>query len=493
MAIKLQKYERQVGPSSEAGGVTGSMEVAGSGWGAVGQAARAVGQVGGVLREYGERQQKAQYTSDIANYKGATDGLKTEIELAKNEFLKNPGNKFEDMHEKVVVPMLNDFESSASESGYSADAMEAIQGDWGVERQKIESASIAEIETRRNANYLEGNKQGYYRSKQTGDEEEAAIYLEQIRNLSGDKVANEIVQLGEYNRDINELARLNDIEEINNFKPTSTRPDHVAVIETEKVNLMRRIASEAQTLYVGGLRTFANNASKGEATTQQVNAVAEAGGNPRTIESMNKALLAVSAEDNPKAKKSGLKLVDDYKDGSNSLTLDKGVQKIMDLNLTLTTKSQMVQDMIDASEVLGEKSNSINIGSGIYGTLPGSSLTSKTTSGFKTVAEQDAYRDLNVAVEGALALARNEDDYAKIVDEFVDARKELKKLSKEGLTSADWDANRSAITGRFGSYSTRQINAPQIKPRGGNEVERITADGKTAIYDGQTKEFLRYK
>lgn len=467
MAIKLPKYQRQVRPTAEAGAVRGDVGSAGAEWGAISQFAQTAGAVVG---DYLQKQEAAKESAAKAKYKTDMVAFRQSVSDATDAALRD-GMDYTKVESDVVIPMVEQFDQDLRNKGYSDSIMQKLELEWEYDTAKIAAEASGAIQTRLNADLLEQNKQGYYYEMEQGRPEEAQEHLEHIRILGGVKVANETQQLGEYNRDLNSIRQLQTVEEVEAYKIESTRPDHRASLETERANMRNRIINEKQTLYTGTLSGFSSDVKKGVATTQSVDALEAAGANPRTVDNMRKALAIRQGEDNKDALKSGADIVDKYKDVNDKMTMDKAVQEIMKLNLTLTTKSSMIDDLLEAQENMGNKGAVLSQGIGI-GVAPGLMMTSQTTSGWKSQLEQDAYGELRTSTNEALALSQgDEDTYNAILEQMVEARREMKKLFKGEISRTEWESKRTEIMSGISSYIPQAINAPQVQPTGKFEGE----------------------
>jgi len=215
MAIQLPKYQRQVGsqtsgrtqiqPATDVGAVV--ME------GAVGLGLEA----GKAISAYSEKKKKAQFAADKVKYDKGILQLDSEIEQATNDYLKGAGNSYKDVHDEVVMPMLDKFGTDMADSGLSKDSLDAAKRAWEVDSQKMQAKSIHARERMELDDMVENLKEGYFMASNAGDEEAQKGFEEQLRNVAGEKTANDVISLGVYNKNVNNMYTLTDTDDIDAY------------------------------------------------------------------------------------------------------------------------------------------------------------------------------------------------------------------------------------------------------------------------------------
>lgn len=240
MAIKLQKYQKQVGPSAQGVNVRGDVGSAGAEWGAVSRFAETAGNIVGKFGgDYLEKKRVAKFAADKADYMKNVMELDSEIEEATNAFLSNPDNKFEDIHDKVVVPKLDQFSSLIANRGYGDDGMAFAENNWTVDGEKFLTKSIGDREKRELSNMTAKITDGYYIASNTGNKADMELYESQLRNIAGDKEADRVVALGVYNKNVNSLYSMTDPKDIQEFADSN----EVKRMQPQQYQQFRTLAS----------------------------------------------------------------------------------------------------------------------------------------------------------------------------------------------------------------------------------------------------------
>jgi hypothetical protein len=202
MAIKLPKYEKQVGTASGAGAMQAidpSVATA-----PIRAATEAIGATTDMALDFGARLKKHKDEGDALEAENKYKVWEATLEQKKKE-ARLAGVKDEDIMDKVVVPAMEDFQRGIEEAGYSKKVRDLVDRNWSTRVQMIEAKEQGEVIenaiTRANINkmdygtslLLSGDKEGFDRIV---DELSATMPPEQLENYRSGS------QYSVYNEDI---------------------------------------------------------------------------------------------------------------------------------------------------------------------------------------------------------------------------------------------------------------------------------------------------
>ena len=156
MAIPLKEYRQQVNVSRQTTGVTINPN-------ALTAPARAleaaIEQTGRTVEDYMKTKREAREASERADFKFRVQNFQNNLVQAKSDYLQKGGN-FVNSIDEVYTPMINDFQNSIAEFGYTQNMTEWASEQFAVSGQQILGAEIVAIEEQEVKSYRENVKNG---------------------------------------------------------------------------------------------------------------------------------------------------------------------------------------------------------------------------------------------------------------------------------------------------------------------------------------------
>ena len=142
MAIKLPKYQKQVGVASGAEVYKDVDERAALA--PIQAASQAIGATTDMAMEFGARLKKHKDDGDFADHNNKYKTWEATLEQKKKE-ARLAGVKDEEIMEKVIVPAMEGFQKGIEEAGYSKKVRGLVDKDWSARIQAVEAREQSDI------------------------------------------------------------------------------------------------------------------------------------------------------------------------------------------------------------------------------------------------------------------------------------------------------------------------------------------------------------
>ena len=211
---QIPLYEQNVMPTTQVGGA--QMPVGAP-------VARAVSQLGGTVAslgaDYAKRKSDLRKRAEEADYETGFRSLKNDIEIKRNEYLQS-GKSYSDFETDVMVPMMDDFQKSLGERGYSKTSQELFSQRWGADRQGMLELEAIERSSMELADYTTRIKNDAFLKINSDDETVRQEGLNQLDTLTDAIGAGEVAKLkslGVYQRNTNKMLSMTDPNAIEEF------------------------------------------------------------------------------------------------------------------------------------------------------------------------------------------------------------------------------------------------------------------------------------
>jgi len=237
---------------------------------------------------------------------------------------------------------------------------------------------------------------------------------------------------------------------------TQSFQENTILLQAAKTKLALKQSKEAQVNFQMGTQQFRESISLGNIPTQIIPLLKEQGIDVERIEEMTASLnLAESIIDNPKQVRKAERALDYFRDENNTADFALTFNKIFKLKgITLSTKSELIQELFDASDEMGVKTLGYSMG------YP----SSVKESGWKSDVQKSSYVTLNDNYERALGRSTNKESYNLILEQYIKDRKELNSYWKENpnATLEEWNKVSNSYLGKSASYSVKRVALPVV-------------------------------
>lgn len=157
MAIPLREYRQQVNISKQTTGVAINPNALTAPARAL---ERAIEQTGRTVEDYMKTKRDAREASERADFKFKYQDFQNKLVQAKSDYIQKGQGNFVNSIDEVFAPMINDFQNSIAEFGYTQDMTQWANEQFAVSSQQILGAEIIAIEDQEIKSYQENVKNG---------------------------------------------------------------------------------------------------------------------------------------------------------------------------------------------------------------------------------------------------------------------------------------------------------------------------------------------
>jgi hypothetical protein len=527
MAISLKKYDRQVGVSAQ----TGTQAIGGGLASAMIQEAGmqdqligdAIGALGDVAVDFFEHKAKG----EVAKYEAYKEEWANELEVKKQQGLLDGGLSATDLYDKVVVPEQMAFEKWVSDQGFSSLARQKIDPDvvnFGKKVNVSERLGLIQRQTEENNYNLQQSAQ---------NKEIRARQL--MRNLSGIDVkdytfeqlsdaANAEELLKEADGIYEDLKRTTKAGVVEGLKSTSLYNYYTIEISEldglratkeisgeEYLKRLEAIRSEATELGVGtdeepaklqsqqfqqidNITTAKINNFKGEEVKTKVEAGQQVFVDLATDSLSASDLRKLDIEDPELANSIRISLDAPLRNAAvNDANARKFVEYLEDFKSGKISYTEAIRNVTKIKSSYAVAALSLVHNYAIDAVNSSDSISAYEVMYDDKKIDVDSNTKDFIGQLATFAQQRKADGLADFVNE------KAKAFNKWRNTQGEKPSYEEFRKSQFSELATNIItglNPPQITTMPimeVNTVERVTNDGRTAIFNSETKEFIRYK
>ena len=478
---QIPLYKQNVAPTSQGTGAQLSVEAAVAPW----REATKLGlTIAGEMKDYQKRKSELKEKADIADYETRKRNLQTSLIEAKNDAMMNKKISYLDIYDKVYQPMLNKFNEDTQRRGYSKTSLRNIGEQWGVDRAMIEQKEVSEREQLELSDYVERidqQAQGLIASNDPKDIAKGKAMYDDLSSIVGEARSinmksiaelNKIrVDISEFNRQYNETGdHKKYIEQLESVNTDALLGNHAKTIELERNAKINNITGQ-----VVKKMTKSSDFVFDKIVTDDLEGADLAGlynDNPLMGEALDKSLniqLQEAAKAGDKDAVKAIEIMDKMVAGTESWS--GAVRKIGDLNSSSGVLALYICNSYAKDIVMSQDNMS-------------------------------AYEYLFRMNDRPISVDDNTKDYIHTLSYYMKRKSENhESFLKEKLSAfKGWQKNPDGKTyeefrveqfGEDAKADVQKLTAPQINKS--VEVKRKTADGRNAIFNAETKEFIRYE
>lgn len=479
MAISLKRYDRQVGVSAESGtqaissGLASSLiEDAGLTDKIAAQTFKMLGEKGSeIYKDFQKRNDEVELARINKEFLIESTAYQDQLELLNDE------QEILDLSNHFMISQKQKIDSFKLSPEVKRQAL--ISFDNNLTKQGVLASSrILKIGIEKQDNkYLDDENTAIA----TGDE---VLYAEAQKNrvaigtLSYEDSLKKIRTFNENASDgiFQQLLRaekLQEAEELLYSKESKFSRDaykeNIILLEASKKRLEFKSLQDQERDFGITTQTFRKDLAEGNIPVQIIPQMEAAGIKVKDIEKIQAGLnFSSSTKDDAKQYKKVSKVVDSYKNKESNTTFADAYNAIYTNDkLTLTSKSELFQEIMDASDEMGNKNFGFR--------ASGFSVVSQVKStGWGSEDQKNSYIELNNNYERALAKVRNEEQFDRVLELYAEDRKKLNKYWKKNpnATPEEWKKVSKDYLGQSASFSVRQFQpiTPEVNvPFKGND------------------------
>lgn len=524
MAISLKRYDRQVGVSEQ----TGTQAIGGGLASAMIQEAGmqdqligdAVGALGNAAVDFFKHKAKG----EVAKYEAYKQDWANELEVKKQQGLLDGGLSATDLYDKVVVPEQMAFEKWVSDQGFSSLARQQIDPDvvnFGkkintserlglIQRQTEEnnynlqqSAQNKEIRARQLMRNLAGIDVKDYTFEQLSDAgnaeellKEADSIYEDLKRTTKAGVVDGLKSTSLYNYytiEISELDGLRATKEISGeeyLKRLETIRSEATELGVGTDEEPAKLQSQ-QFQQIDNITTAKINNFKGEEVKARVKAGQQVFVDLVTDDLSASDLRELDVEDPEMA--NGIRISLDAplrKAAVNDKNARKFVKLLEEFKNGEISYTQAIRDITKIESSYGVAALSLVHNYAIDIVNNSDSISAYENMYFDQTIQVDSDTQDFIGQLATFAQQRKSEGLANFVNE------KAKAFGKWRNTKGDKPSYEEFRKSQFSELATNIITGlqpPQITTIEANTTERVTNDGRTAVFNSETQEFIRYK